>query len=296
VSAPAPGTGTCPAALAGLRRVFAVHTDGTPRVTSGQELFEAWQAAHRLGPHAERELMHDRFDAGRQRRFEELAAADLVELTPAEFMMGGSARSAYTYTDAEPVHPVTLAPFALSRVAVTNRVYRHYDPWHGAGADPSLPVTGVTWYDAVMFCRWLGVRLPTEAEWEWACRAGGRFAPTPGELSNYAWHGENARGRLHPVATLAANPLGLFDMQGNVWEWCLDTYSPGFYATSPGRGPANLSVAGDKVCRGGSFHGFHDMCTATIRCHEPPDYWTADIGFRVAMDTGGGSGEEWLWS
>jgi formylglycine-generating enzyme required for sulfatase activity len=283
-------------AVACVRRAFARYSDGTPRERGGRRLYAAWQVARSLGPELEAELMYERFDAGKDARHRALVAANLVRLGPADFVVGGPADDAYTYVGEEPAHVVRLPAFALADRTVTNADYRAYDPTHAPDADGRLPVVDVTWYDAVMFCRWLGVRLPTEAEWEYACRGGWTdetAQPVAGTLARYAWHSENAGGRLHGVGLLEPNPFGIFDLQGNVWEWCQDTYDPGFYARSPVVAPVNLAPGRTKVCRGGSYHGFHDMCRSTLRYHEPPDYWASDIGFRCAIDVddqGGGHG------
>ena len=264
-----------------VRRILSVHHDGTPRETSGEVLFRAWQSCRAWGADVEAELMHERFDVGREERS---AAVNLVRLGPARFEMGGRAKGTYTYHGEEPAHPVGLDPFLLARVPVTNALYALWNPRHAPGTDPELPVTGVTWYDAVMFCRWLGLRLPTEAEWEYAARGGAGADPAPADLVSYAWHAENAGGRLHPVGRLRPNAFGLHDMQGSVWEWCQDAYSADFYSRSPLNNPLNDAQGDHRVCRGGSLHGFHDMVRSTLRYHEPADYWASDLGIRCAGD------------
>ena len=144
----------------------------------------------------------------------------------------------------EPVLQVTFgSPFHLSAVPVTRRQYAAFDPEHdSSGWLPDLPVVRVTWYAAQAFCRWLsrsgwsGARLPTELEWEYACAAGGSQEPwwcSLGELPSAAWFRDNSEGRCHAVATRQASPLGLYDLHGNVREWCLDRWQPGYGAPEP---------------------------------------------------------------
>jgi formylglycine-generating enzyme required for sulfatase activity len=168
------------------------------------------------------------------------------------------------------------------RTCVTNELYGHYAPEHVAGLAPQLPVTNVSWFDAVIFCDWIGGRLPTEAEWEFVSRQAG---PEVAEnLPEYAWFSHNSADRLHPVGTRKSHPSGMYDMFGNVWEWCHDTYDSDYYAVSPVAGPVNAAAHGNRVCRGGAMNSFRDMCRPAYRHHEPADYWSSDIGFRIAAD------------
>lgn len=134
-----------------------------------------------------------------------------------------------------------------------------------------------------------GLRLPTEAEWEYACRAGTRTIRY-GEIDDIAWHAGNADGRTYPVGQKAANALGFHDMIGNVWEWCSDWYSDAYYgdcengATDP-QGPGEGSPADFRVARGGSWDHVAKNCRASYRQnHFMPDPRVTDFGVRVARD------------
>ncbi len=156
------------------------------------------------------------------------------------------------------------------------------------------PVTVLTWNDAAAFCRWLGAKegkrylLPTEAEWEFACRAGSVERYCCGndalQMRGWAWSGEGSRGKSHPVGQKKANAFGLFDMHGNVWEWCADWYDPRCYSSGPmavdPRGPES---AGAKVIRGGSAD-YNDLYARSAnRAFSPPFRRAPSLGFRVVV-------------
>ena len=180
-------------------------------------------------------------------------------------------------------HPVTQAQYAQ----VTGE-------WPSTARGDRLPVEGVSWWDAVRFCQALshqeqlvpayrldpdgegidwdasadGYRLPTEAEWEHACRAG-TGAARYGELDDVAWYRGNSEGRLHSVGGKQPNAWGLFDMLGNVWEWCWDVYDAEVYGTY-------------RVLRGGGWFDEHWSCRASVRRRSHPTFRIDDVGFRVA--------------
>jgi formylglycine-generating enzyme len=190
--------------------------------------------------------------------------------------------------------PVEVASFQLTAVPVTQSLYARV-----TGERPStargdrLPVEGVSWWDAVRFCNALsehegltpayhlradqaadwdasadGYRLPTEAEWEHACRAG-TTGPRYGRLDEIAWYRDNSAGRIHPVGGKRPNAWGLYDMLGNVWDWCWDVYDPEVY------GPY-------RVLRGGGWSDEHWSCRASVRRRSHPTFRIDDVGFRVA--------------
>ncbi|MFC8079451.1 formylglycine-generating enzyme family protein [Streptomyces sp. NPDC057307] len=197
---------------------------------------------------------------------------------------------------------VEVGAFRLAPCPVTRELYRAVlGEAPGSPAGPGTPVTEVSWLDAVRFCDLLseasglapcyggtgagvpgdadgqgvvwdreadGYRLPSEAEWEYACRAG-----TPGvrygELDEIAWHRGNSGDRVHGVATRAPNAWGLHDMIGNVWEWCWDVYDPEVY------GPY-------RVFRGGGAYDVPRGCRASCRRKSHPTFRVDDLGFRLA--------------
>jgi formylglycine-generating enzyme required for sulfatase activity len=160
------------------------------------------------------------------------------------------------------------------------------------------PVVNVTWNDAVAFCEWLSEKegrtyeLPTEAEWEYACRAGTKtryyFGDDAGELGEYGWYRENADRGTHPVGTKKPNDWGLFDMHGNVWQWCADGKRayPQEASKNPVKDPKNLFDSANRGLRGGSWLDDPRVCRAAYRHDDVPGSRNSYIGFRVVLRPG----------
>ncbi|WP_344630112.1 formylglycine-generating enzyme family protein [Streptomyces glaucosporus] len=191
--------------------------------------------------------------------------------------------------------PVEVAPFRMSAFPVTQSWYAQVTGrWPSSAQGGRLPVEGVSWWDAVEFCNALsrregltpayrlrpgaetaewdasadGYRLPTEAEWEHACRAG-TAGPRYGPLDEIAWYRGNSDGRIHPVGGRRPNAWGLYDMLGNVWDWCWDVYDAEVYGAY-------------RVLRGGGWADEHWSCRASVRRRSHPTFRIDDVGFRVA--------------
>jgi formylglycine-generating enzyme required for sulfatase activity len=161
--------------------------------------------------------------------------------------------------------------------------------------NPQNPVENVSWNDAQAFCEKLSqitgktYRLPTEAEWEYACRAGTTtryyFGDNDNQLGNYAWYSENSNNTTHPVGQKKPNAWGLYDMSGNVWEWCEDDWHDS-YAGAPDDGSAWLDndnrSQSRKRLRGGSWGNSPDLCRSALRDRNFPGIHYDRIGFRVA--------------
>lgn len=160
---------------------------------------------------------------------------------------------------------------------------------YGEGA----PVVMVSWNQTLAFISWLNqqegghhYRLPTEAEWEYAARAGSKGPWSfQGKFSTYAWYQSNADGHQHPVGSKKKNPWGLHDMHGNVWEWVADWYDADFYQNSPEHNPIRQSSGDRRVARGGGWnHPSHDLRSAN-RGDAQPQIRYAYVGFRLVRDS-----------
>ena len=204
---------------------------------------------------------------------------------PAGTFMMGSTFSEIRKTDAEPKHEVSLSAFKMSAYEVTFAQYdafceatkhkKAYDQGWGRG---QRPVINVSWDDATAFAKWMGCRLPTEAEWEYTCRAGSTTPFNTGKdlTTSQANYGSN---KTTAVGSFAANAWRLYDMHGNVWEWCSDWY--GDYPSSPQTNPAGASKGSQRIYRGGCWASFPHSCLTAYRNKMYSGYRFGSIGFRL---------------
>jgi formylglycine-generating enzyme required for sulfatase activity len=201
-----------------------------------------------------------------------------VRICPGTFRMGSSEQDRQAYDDEKPAHEVTLtSEYWIGQYEVTEEQYRKT-------AGSKRPVTNVTWSDAQKFCKERGWRLPTEAEWEYAARAGTTttwsFGDDEKDLGDYAWFQENSGLAPHPVGTKKANRWGLYDMHGNVWEWVADWYAP--YPPDPQTDPQGPEVSDSRVLRGGAFVGSPRVLRSALRFRIEPELRINNVGFRCA--------------
>jgi eukaryotic-like serine/threonine-protein kinase len=215
---------------------------------------------------------------------------ELVKIPAGSFMMGSN-----EYEDKKPPHRVTLQEYWMGKYPVTQGQYEAVmgkNPSYFKGANH--PVERVSWGDAVAFCQKLSemtgqrVSLPSEAQWEYACRAGSTgqycFGDDESKLGEYAWFNRNSDGKTHPVGQKKANAWGLYDMHGNVWEWCADIWHEN-YKGAPEDGSA--WVEGGKsflrVLRGGSWYFSPRDCRSANRDWFFPEYGFDFNGFRLVF-------------
>jgi len=203
--------------------------------------------------------------------------------------------------DDETPHEVTLTkPFKMGVHEVTQAQYEQVmgvNPSEYKGANN--PVEMVSWEDAVEFCRRLSelpaekaagnvYRLPTEAEWEYACRAGTTtkfsFGDDESDFGEYGWYRENSGRTTHPVGSKLPNAWGLYDMHGNVWEWCQDWY--GDYPSGSVTDPSGATSSSGRVNRGGGWFNTADNCRSADRYRNSPSYRNYNLGFRVVRSSG----------
>ncbi|MCX7048263.1 MAG: formylglycine-generating enzyme family protein [Candidatus Sumerlaeota bacterium] len=212
---------------------------------------------------------------------------DLVPIRPGSFMMGSNDGEA----GEKPVHEVTLDFFWMGETEVTQAQYQAIMGMNLSGfKGADKPVEMVTWNDAMDFCKKLSVKtgkaftLPTEAQWEYACRAGSSrkycFGDSDNQLDDYAWYFVNSKLETHPVRQKKQNAWGLYDMHGNVAEWCFDLYGP--YIAEKQTNPVGKSHDTIRVVRGSGWVGGTEQCRASYRGSYIPGGWGRFLGFRVA--------------
>ena len=212
---------------------------------------------------------------------------NMVYVSGGTFIMGGDESS-----DQTPTHSVTLSSYYICKYEVTQALWRAV-----MGSNPSkfkgdnLPVEQVSWNDCQTFINRLNnytgrnFRLPTEAEWEFAARGGNYSRHYKYSGSNYisdvAWYCDNSGNRTHPVGTKQANELGLYDMSGNVWEWCSDRY--GSYSSYSQSNPTGATSGFGRVERGGNWCGLARYCCSSHRSYYAPGNSFDGLGLRLVL-------------
>jgi formylglycine-generating enzyme required for sulfatase activity len=228
--------------------------------------------------------------------------AAMVQIRGGKFVMGDN-----NEVDALP-HEISVSSFLMDAHLVTQEQFQKV-----MGTNPSRwkgdknPVEQLRWSDAVKFCNKRseseglqpcydlnalkcnfeanGYRLPTEAEWEYACRAGTTtaffFGDSPAKLGDYAWFDKNSGGHPRPVGQKQPNPWGLYDMVGNVWEWCHDFYQVDYYKESPRENPRGPTEGQNKVLRGGAWRFSAENCRSGYRYNESPGYSDVCFGYDI---------------
>jgi len=312
------------AILHGFLRVLAIMTlaiacalAGPPLVAGLAKLASALVSSRAGTPQAEPK---ETIETSPQKVFTNSLGMKLVLVPAGEFMMGSPDSEPDAHGDEKPQHRVEIThPFYLGAYEVTVAQFRKFVEVTGyqtdaeraappAGTRPQTwrdpgfkqeddhPVACVTWNDAAKFCQWLSdkagmtYRLPTEAEWEYACRAGTTtpysFGDDPASLKDYAWVEGEA---THPVGKKKPNPWGLYDVHGNVEEWCADWYNQYYYANSPGQDPTGPSDGTQRVVRGVHLTDARRSSRSAYRFVRAPDQCEASTGFRVVCEPAEGT-------
>jgi formylglycine-generating enzyme required for sulfatase activity len=224
---------------------------------------------------------------------------DLVLIPAGAFMMGSpdSDKDAFPEDEEKPQHRVRISkPFYLGKYLVTQEQWEAVtgsNPSHVKG--PKKPVETVSWDDCQKFLKRLNdkvgggkFQLPTEAQWEYACRAGSKarycFGDDEKQLGEYAWYGGNSGNTTHPVGEKKANRWGLFDMHGNVWQWCQDSWKDGYYKESPVDDPTGAATGSDRVGRGGSCGDPAGGCRSACRGYRGQADRDFTLGLRISLN------------
>jgi len=256
--------------------------------------------------------------AGKNEIIWEKDGSAMVLIPAGEFLMGSPEGEGEA--DEHPQHKVYLDAYYIDKYEVTNEQYAKFlnewgkdtdengqkmiyehdwgvkkisgwfespQKWQPAKGYEKYPVNNVNWYGANQYAKWAGKRLPTEAEWEKACRASSTttyyYGNDESELGEYAWYIENSGAKTHPVGTMKPNQWGIYDMYGNVWEWCSDWYYENYYSDSPPKNPQGPFSGNVCVVRGGSWLSGTVSCWSAGRDRLVPDgKWYYRYGFRCA--------------
>lgn len=244
-----------------------------------------------------------------------LKDSSLVFVKGGTFKMG----SIVGEKDEQPVHRVKISDFFIGKYEVTNsefvellnekgnqyndhalwiklegkwrdlkcRIYEKDSVFYVEKGYENYPVNFVNWYGADAYCKWRGGRLPTEAEWEYVAKDLGKHGrasrkPSDGPIDDFAWSSVNSNNNTHKIGTKKPNALGIYDMQGNLYEWCDDWYDVNYYAKSKRKNPVNKIKSDYKVMRGGSWANDATMLRTTNRNAIKPKINKINIGFRIA--------------
>jgi formylglycine-generating enzyme required for sulfatase activity len=218
-----------------------------------------------------------------------------VWIPPGAFMMGCSPGDDECYDGEKPSRRVTITRgFWIGQTPVTVGAYKRFagatgrqmptaPNFNNGWTNENMPIVNVTWNDAQAYCGWMGGRLPTEAEWEYAAR-GGSTEARYGPIDEIAWYSSNSGGQTHDVAQKRPNGFRLHDVLGNVWEWVNDWYDDNYYQNSPSQDPQGPASGQYRVVRGGSCNYYPRVVRVSVRRGDFPVVWSPAFGLRCGRE------------
>ncbi len=217
-----------------------------------------------------------------------------VWIPPGTFEMGCSPGDNECYYDEKPSHQIRISKgFWIGQTDVTEAAYKRFAGSSGrqmparsainGSTNDKMPMVNVSWDDAQAYCGWIGGRLPTEGEWEYAAR-GGSSQARYGPIDEIAWYVKNSRKGPHQVGKKRPNGFGLYDMLGNVWQWVEDWYVAKYYESSPATDPPGPSSGVDRVLRGGDWVSYPKDVRASVRGRVRRSSGGPSVGFRCVWE------------
>ena len=228
---------------------------------------------------------------GRPGQIKTIGSVELVYVPAGQFMMGSPDNQSGSGSDEHPQHMVSVDGFWIGKCEITQKQYQEIMGENRSDFQASNrhPVEKVSHDDAVEFCKrfqeryGIEVMLPTEAQWEYACRAGSKTVYHWGNTidDKCCWHGGNSQGSTHPVGQKRPNAFGLYDMSGNVWEWCADWYDARYYDTKSTVNPRGPEKGAFRVVRGGSWDNNDNYISSSYRYRFEPNKYFNKVGFRI---------------
>ncbi|ABS20542.1 MULTISPECIES: formylglycine-generating enzyme family protein [Bacillus cereus group] len=211
-----------------------------------------------------------------QKRFLKYLEPDMISIETCSYNQSDYAKPHSYIYDSECCENIDIYNFQMSKTCITKELYQLYDKGYQNDYPSDSPVVDVNWYEAMMFSYWIGCRLPLEVEWEYVANVGLEDIPFENDIMlDYAWYSMNSNNYLESVGKKLPNKFGIYDMQGLVWEWCLDSIELD-------KNPYLIQrYIPYRVCRGGSFYSFLEVLSPTYRYGEKEVYSSRDLGFRV---------------
>jgi formylglycine-generating enzyme required for sulfatase activity len=261
-----------------------------PAITRSSDLLQA------VKPGGKKIISHDNSLEPKEWR-EQITGIQFISIKGGCYKMGCDGWSEHCEKDEKPVHEVCVDDFWMGKYEVTQAQWKNLISENPSkfNTGQTYPVEMVSWHDAQSYIKKLNsiqkhiFRLPTEAEWEYAARSGGKYhtyANKGGSLNKVAWYIKNSNRSSHPTGTREPNKFGLYDMAGNVWEWCNDIYSANYYSASRKNNPQGPSTGQQRVIRGGSYMFPAKYCRTTNRGAGLPENFNSTLGFRLVVKLG----------